>query len=203
VGGLRSGVVLVGGRSSRMGVDKGLIPLVGKPLVLHVAERLSTVLDEVIVVCGEAQAETYKALGLRILTDLYRSDTPLVGAYTGLAAAEGEYTFLTAGDQPLIDPRVVELLLREAEGRDAATPSWPNGWIEPLHSVYHTRRAAEAAIQLVEDGEKRLSLLITSLPDIKRVPIEMIRAIDPELRTLMDVDTAEDVDRIRSLAERI
>jgi hypothetical protein len=55
----------------------------------------------------------------------------------------------------------------------------------------------------VEAGEKRLSLLITSLPDVKRVPIETIRAIDPELRTLMDVDTAEDVERIRSLAERI
>jgi molybdopterin-guanine dinucleotide biosynthesis protein A len=186
-----------------MGADKGLIPLGGKPIVAHVAERLSQAVDEVIVVvCTGSQADAYRTLGLRVVTDIYPSDTPLVGAYTGLVTARGDYTFLTAGDQPLLDPRVVDLLFSEAEGHDAATPIWPNGWVEPLHSVYATKPAAELSHSLLEAKEKRLRLLGDGLTDVKRVPIEDIKAIDPELRTLMDVDTAEELEQIRLLAEK-
>ncbi len=186
-----------------MGVDKGLIPLGGKPIVAHVCERLAEAVDEVIVVvCTDLQAEAYRALGLRVVTDAFPSNTPLVGAYTGLSEARGGYTFLTAGDQPLLNPRVTELLFIEAGGHDAATPTWPNGWVEPLHSVYATKPAAELARRLIDANEKRLRLLIDGLPDVRRVPIDEVKAIDPELRTLMDVDTAEELERIRRLAEK-
>jgi molybdopterin-guanine dinucleotide biosynthesis protein A len=200
---LRSSVILAGGRSTRIGVDKGLILLGGKPIVAHIAERLASVVDEVIVVvCADSQAATYRSLGWRVITDIYTSDTPLVGAYTGLAEARGEYTFLTAGDQPLLDPRIVELLFAEAKGHEAATPTWANGWVEPLHSVYSTKPAAEAAHLLVEAREKRLRMLLDALHDVKHVPIDELKTIDPELRTLMDVDTAEDLERVRHLIEK-
>ncbi len=185
-----------------MGADKGLIPLSGKPLVSHVAERLAQAVDEVIiVVCTVSQAEAYRALGLRVFTDITPSNTPLVGAYTGLATAKGSYTFLVAGDQPLLDPHVVELLFAKAEGYDAATPIWPNGWVEPLHTVYATKPTADLARHLIDADEKRLRLLIDGLRDVNRVPIEAVKEIDPELRTLMDVDTAEELERIKCLIE--
>jgi molybdopterin-guanine dinucleotide biosynthesis protein A len=185
-----------------MGVDKGLIPLNNKPLVAHVAERLTPVVDEIIIVVGtESQADAYYGLGGRVVIDFYRSNTPLVGAYTGFAEARGSYTFLTAGDQPLLDARVVELLFTEAEGHDAATPTWPNGWVEPLHSAYATRPAAQMAHRLIEANEKRLRMIIDTLPDVRRVQIDAVKVIDPELRTLMDVDTTEDLERICRMTE--
>jgi molybdenum cofactor guanylyltransferase len=197
---LRSGVILAGGRSRRMGVDKGLIPLGNRPIAAHVAERLKATVDEVIFVVGTgSQSDAYRGLGGRVVTDAYPSGTPIIGAYTGLAEARGAYAFLTAADQPLLDPRVVELLFAEAEGHDAATPIWPNGWVEPLHSVYGTYPAVEAARRLIEAKEKRLRLLLDTLMDVMRVPIDEIRRLDPELRTLMDVDTVEDLDRVRAL----
>ncbi len=185
-----------------MGADKGLALLQGKPLVAHVAERLATVVDEVIVVVStEDQAKGYRSYGLLVVADAFPSESPIVGAYTGLAVARGGFTFIAGGDQPLLNPRVVELLFDEAEGHDAATPYWPNGWVEPLNSAYRTERAAAAALQLVKSGENRLRRLIDSLPDARRVPIDDIKAIDPDLRTLMDVDTPEEFERIRRLAE--
>lgn len=185
-----------------MGVDKGLILLAGKPIVAHVAERLTQVVDEVIVVvCSDSQSEAYRGIGARVIIDAFRSDTPLIGAHTGLAEARGEYALLVAGDQPLVDPRVVEILFTEAEGHDAATPQWPNGWVEPLHSVYRAKPSAELALALERRGEKRLRLLLDSLPDVKRVPIDEVRRIDPELRTLIDIDTPEELDRVRRLIE--
>jgi hypothetical protein len=45
-------------------------------------------------------------------------------------------------------------------------------------------------------------MLLDTLPDVKHVPIDELKAIDPELRTLMDVDTAEDLERVRRLIEK-
>ena len=199
---MRSAVVLAGGKSSRMGGDKGLIILDGKPIIVHVVERFRPVVDEVVIVVGsDTQREAYASFGARVVADLFPLGSPLVGAYTGLKEARGEYSFLTGGDQPLIDPRVVELLFTEGDGHDAATPYWPNGWVEPLHSVYRSRPAANAALALIESGEKRLRLILDTLPDVIRVPVDSVKAIDPELRTLMDVDTAQDLERIRHLTE--
>ena len=200
---MRSGIILAGGRSSRMGGDKGLAELGGKPLVAHVAERLRPVVDEVIIVVGsETQREAYRALGARVVADRPPRGTPLVGAYTGFLEARGEYAFLTGGDQPLLDPRVVELLFTEARGHDAATPTWPNGWIEPLHATYRVKPAGATALRLIESGERKLGMILGALPDVRHVPIDDVRALDPQLRTLMDVDTAEDLDRIHDLTEK-
>jgi molybdopterin-guanine dinucleotide biosynthesis protein A len=186
-----------------MGVDKGLIPLGGKPLVAHVTDRLRLAVDEtIIVVCSESQKDAYLGLADRVIVDAFRSDTPLIGAYTGLADARGEYSVLVAGDQPLIDPRVVELLFTEAERHDAATPLWPNGWVEPLHSVYRSIPASKTAYTLAKSGQKRLRILLDTLPDVKHVPIDILKKIDPELRTLADIDTPDDLDKIRALIEK-
>ena len=200
---MRSAVVLAGGKSSRMGGDKGLVILNGKPIIAHVLERIRLVVDEVIIVIGsDAQREAYISFGDRVIADRLPCGSPLVGAYTGLSEARGEYTFLTGGDQPLIDPRVVELLFAEVRGHDAATPYWPNGWVEPLHSVYRSRQAANAALTLIESGEKRLRLILDTLPDVVRVPVDKMKSIDPELRSLMDVDTSEELESIRLLIEK-
>ena len=200
---MRSAVVLAGGKSSRMGGDKGLVILNGKPIIAHVLERIRLVVDEVIIVIGsDAQREAYISFGDRVIADRLPCGSPLIGAYTGLSEARGEYTFLTGGDQPLIDPRVVELLFAEVRGHDAATPYWPNGWVEPLHSVYRSRQAANAALTLIESGEKRLRLILDTLPNVVRVPVDKMKSIDPELRSLMDVDTSDELESIRLLIEK-
>jgi hypothetical protein len=56
------------------------------------------------------------------------------------------------------------------------------------------------ALRLIESGENKLGLILHTLPDVVHVPIEEVRAIDPELRTLMDVDTAQDLERVSHLA---
>ncbi len=186
-----------------MGGDKGLIILNGEPIITHIVERLKPIVEDIVIVVGsKAQKEAYASFGARVVADRLPRGSPLVGAYTGLKEARGEYTFLTGGDQPLIDPRVVELLFAKAAGHDAATPYWPNGWVEPLHSVYRSRKASDAALVLIESGEKRLRLILDTLPDVTRVPMDEIRAIDPNLKSLMDVDTAKDLEYIRRISEK-
>jgi molybdopterin-guanine dinucleotide biosynthesis protein A len=69
-GALRTAIVLAGGKSSRIGVDKGLVILNKKPLVAYVVERLEQVVDEVILVVGsQAQLVAYEGFGPRVIRE--------------------------------------------------------------------------------------------------------------------------------------
>jgi molybdopterin-guanine dinucleotide biosynthesis protein A len=195
---MRSAVILAGGNSRRMTVDKGLTLLHGEPLILHTKRRVARVVDEVIVVTHtREQQQTYQRVlnDTKIILDIIGEGSPVLGAYTGLSNALGNYTLLTGHDMPHIDPRVVEHLFNLADGHDAATPVWPNGYVEPLHSVYRSSAGAEQARRLLDTGETRLRMILRGLIDVVALPVEQIRQIDPELLTLHDIDSLEDLEK--------
>ena len=192
---MRSAVILAGGNSRRMNVDKGLTLLKGEPIILHAKRRVAKVVDEVIIVVHTLeQQNSYRAVfNDDVVLDFNGEASPLLGAYTGLSQVHGSYTFMVGYDMPFIDSQVVERLFSLAEGNNAATPIWPNGYVEPLHAVYRSSIASEKAWQLLEKGEKRLRMILRELPQVATLQVEEIRKIDPNLFTLFDVDSPEDL----------
>ncbi|MFQ6054151.1 MAG: molybdenum cofactor guanylyltransferase, partial [Candidatus Bathyarchaeia archaeon] len=153
----RSAIILAGGRSTRMNIDKGLRPLGGEPLVTHVIRRVSDLVDEVLlVVSSEQQRNDYAAVlggDAELLIDLHERGSPLVGAITGFKKARGKYAFITGCDTPFISPEAVSLLFRESQGGDGATFQWPNGWVEPLAAVYRVEPALREALEAYGKGD--------------------------------------------------
>ena len=164
----RSGVILAGGRSTRFaGADKALVEIAGTPMVRRVADRLGTVVDEVIVNCRTEQREAVRAAidgcstPTRIALDDHPDEGPVAGMYSGLAAADGDLVAVLACDMPAVVPSFVDALFSVATGDrrldspsvpaagptppddsppyDAVVPISPEGWYEPLQAVY--RRA--------------------------------------------------------------
>jgi len=190
----RSGVVLAGGSSKRLGVDKGLRLLAGKPLVNHIVESICDHVDEVIVVvASEEQKENYQQAldAALIVTDMYSEGSPLVGLMTGLSFCKYPYAFVVACDMPFIRDEAVEMLFAEAEGREGAVFEKPNGWIEPLAAVYHVDTALREAECLYGEGDLRVRMIFLSLDDVALIPVERLRVVDPELRTFFDTDSEE------------
>ena len=192
---MRTAIILAGGGSTRIGGDKGLRTLWGEPLVRHVVRRVRGAVDEVILVLGsEEQRRDYSQIavgGARLVVDEYGEGSPLVGAITGLRSASGEYALITACDMPFISPRALDVLFDEGEGFDGAVFQWPNGWIEPLLAVYRVGPSLEVASRLYEAGDLRIRKILQNLPDAKMIPIERLRAFDPDLLTLFDADTEQ------------
>ena len=178
-----------------MNGDKGLKELCGEALVNRVIRRVSERVDEVILVVGsEGQREAYSRVvdkGVTVVVDLYRDGSPLVGAITGLKHAKGEYAFMAACDMPFISDKVVETLFRASEGHDGAVYQWPNQWIEPLLAVYRVQPALGKALELYSSGDLRIRRILQNLPDVKMIPMDELRAVDPDLRNLFDADTEE------------
>ena len=203
----RSAIILAGGGSKRMNGDKGLRSLGGDPLVRHVIRRVSSIVEEVLlIVASEKQRKEYTATingGVELLVDLYEDGSPLVGAITGLKKAQGRYAFITGCDTPFIAQEAVSLLFRVAEGFDGATFRWPNGWIEPLLAVYRVEPSLTLALEAYRNGDLRLRTVLHGLPQIRLIPLESLRALDPRLLTLFDVDTDDDLLKAETILRTI
>jgi len=113
-------VILCGGAGERMGgLDKPLQPLLGKPVLERVLERLRPQVD-VLVVVANRQQEAYAACGVPVVDDgNYKGHGPLAGIAAGLAAADGDWILCVPGDAPLLPPDLLQRL-RQALQRDAA-----------------------------------------------------------------------------------
>jgi molybdenum cofactor guanylyltransferase len=157
----RAGWVLVGGRSRRMGVDKALLGIEGRPLALRAA-------DEVARVCGSValagDAEKYRDLGLRVVPDEFPGAGPLAGVEAALRASSAPWNLIVACDMPALDPSIFEALFAAAGEADGALPQYPDGRVEPLCAVYHKRchaviRAAlETGFRKVTDSLRPLAI---------------------------------------------
>lgn len=192
---MRSAIILAGGRSIRMNHDKGLRKLGGEPLVMHVIQRVSRLVDEVLlVVSSEEQRRSYSevvAENVQLHKDIFDDGSPLVGAITGFKKARGKYALIVGCDMPFISPDAVQLLFAKGEGSDGAVFQWPNGWIEPLIAVYRVEPSLRMALDLYRVGNLRLRMILRELQDVKMIPVKTLREVDPQLLTLYDADTED------------
>lgn len=187
-----TGIILAGGRSSRMGQDKASL-LFGDETFLARSVRLAgSVCDEVIVVARVGQGGGDPFLGLpasvRLVHDPVEDLGPLAGIAAGLAASTSDLNVVVACDMPLIRPAVLRRLVELREGADICL-AVIDGHASPLCAVY-TRTAAVAAQALLAAGERRVMTLLDRV-QTKRVDAAAFRDIDPKLESFVSVDTPE------------
>jgi molybdopterin-guanine dinucleotide biosynthesis protein A len=203
----RAAIILAGGESSRFGSNKALQLLAGKPLICHVAERLSQIANETLVVIGYREPRaSYEAVlpsSIRIMNDSQEGKTPLIGIATGLQGVKSEHALICACDIPFVNEGVVELLFRRASGADAAIPRWNGGHIEPLEAVYRTASTLKATRETLTFSGPPLRVMIGKLAQVVYVSVEdEIGKLDSDLRTFFNVNTREDMGRAEELCAR-
>jgi molybdenum cofactor guanylyltransferase len=116
-----SGIVLAGGLGRRMGgVDKGLQPLHGRPMIAHVLERLAPQVDEIVINANQ-NLERYGAFGHRVVKDEISGFAgPLAGLHAGLAAISHPLAVTVPCDSPFLPSDLVARLARALGSNDLA-----------------------------------------------------------------------------------
>jgi len=133
-----TGVVLAGGKSTRMGQDKALMEVDGKPLLLHAIEKLKPHVRELLVI-GEPRQ--YGHIWPDVMPDEIPGLGPLGGIVTAMGAARHDRLLVLAVDVPGVNAKLLERLTREMpENADALVPRH-EGNLEPLVAAYHRRCA--------------------------------------------------------------
>jgi molybdopterin-guanine dinucleotide biosynthesis protein A len=201
----KSAIVLAGGVSSRFGQDKGILKIANKPLIKYVIDAVNPVVDETIVVTNSQDRITeyakVVATDVRFAIDSCESKGPLIGALTGFGSAHGKYALLLPFDTPFVSREVVSLLFELCLGKAAAIPRWPNEQIEPLHAVYQTKLALEAAKSAVSEGKLTMRAMIEKLRGVRYVSTLVIQQLDPDLRAFFNINTPLDLKKAMAMVK--
>jgi molybdopterin-guanine dinucleotide biosynthesis protein A len=201
----RSAIVLAGGVSSRFGQDKGILEIANKPLIKYVIDAVNPVVDETIVVTNSQDRITeyakVVATDVRFAIDSCESKGPLIGALTGFGSAHGKYALLLPFDTPFVSREVVSLLFELCLGKAAAIPRWPNEQIEPLHAVYQTKLALEAAKSAVSEGKLTMRAMIEKLRGVRYISTLVIQQLDPDLRAFFNINTPLDLKKAAAMVK--
>ena len=202
----RSAVILAGGSATRFNSgDKGLFELDGKPLLNHVVDSVKGLVGEVIVVTNtQERADAYSKIvsaKAKFAVDAAESKGPLVGALTGFEAASGDYSLLLPFDSPFVSKEVVSLLFDLCVGKTAVIPRYTDMEIEPLHAVYDTPRALEAAKETLAQNQFDMHSMIERLRGVQYVSTMVIEQLDPDLKTFININTPLDLKKAFALSK--
>jgi len=193
-----TGIILAGGRSSRMGQNKALLPLGGRPLITHVLTTLTGLCQEIIIVTNDPTP--YAVLPARLVGDIYPGRGALGGIHAGLSASRTELTLVVACDMPFLNPALLRYLVSLAPGYDAVVPRLGDQF-EPLHAVY-TRRCLPPMERLLAQGPQRVITFYEQI-HLRVVEEEELRRLDPELRSFINVNTPEEWTHAQQLWESL
>lgn len=185
-----TGLILAGGTSRRMGRDKALLEVGGKPAIARVAERLARVCDPILVVTD--RRDRYPSLGLPVVVDQRPGSGAVGGLHAGLAAAPAPVCVAVACDMPFLSPKVLRVVTEAVAGVDAAVPL-VDGWPQPLHAAYRRSLVPVLEVQLGR-GPCSLRSLLAS-PDIRVRWLRASQLPPAASRSLFNMNTPADYRR--------
>lgn len=192
-----AGVILAGGNATRMGGEsKGLISIVGLPIIQVAASVLKRVFHEVWIVTNNPDEHAF--LGLPMTQDVHRKCGSLGGLHAGLAACPAPHAFVMGCDMPFPSEAAIRLTASYAsEARDVIIPRI-GGHLEPLHAVY-SKRCLPYVEALIHQSEFKILKLFHQI-HLYEIPEAEFTRVDPLLRFTINVNTPEDVRKARLLA---
>ncbi|HUL86124.1 MAG TPA: molybdenum cofactor guanylyltransferase [Actinomycetota bacterium] len=188
--------MLAGGRSSRFGSDKLAAERDGVPLLHHAVLRLAEVADDVVVVLAPEASGAGLPPGVRVANDPTEGEGPLAGLHAGLlAAVRSDVAIVVAGDMPDVQTAVVREMLRVLEEAGVDAVALQDGEdARPIPIALRTWPAADAVHTLLHAGRRRLRDVLGTLRTAV-IDEATWTALDPQRRTLVDVDEPGDLTR--------
>lgn len=181
-----TGFVLVGGKSSRMGRDKALLPWNGTTLAQHMAKVVAEAAGSAALIGDSAH---YRSLGYPVFPDRFPGHGPISGIATALAISPAEWSLITACDMPILTAGTLRLLLDETAvtDRKCIIPLGPTG-PEPSCAVYH-RECLPALEAAISEARFRMRDVVTELD------ARYVAGIDPHC--FANLNTPEDFEAFR------
>jgi molybdenum cofactor guanylyltransferase len=149
--------ILIGGKSSRMGVDKFSLVLNDKTFLEIAVANLQN-FGEVSGVVSEKKVEIEK---LKIVEDVYKNRGALSGIHSALIHSKNVWTIILACDYPFVSVELIEFLVNLAKTEnkfDALTPIQSDGKIQPLCAVYRTENCREILSEMLKNESQNYSV---------------------------------------------
>jgi len=192
-----SGIILAGGKNIRMGKNKAFLEVDGERIIDRTKKLFLELFDEVLLVANFLL--DYQDLNLRLVADLHPGKGALGGIYTGLFHASHSHAFVAACDMPFLNKALIRHLVDLSPDYDIIIPKTRDG-LQPLHAIY-----SQKCLRFMEDLIRKDNLkIIDFFHRVKKreVITEEILPLDPRLASFLNINTPEDLARIKDYLAR-
>lgn len=190
------GIILAGGKSTRLGQNKALVELDGKPLVRHVMDALRPLVDEIVLVTNTPG--DFAFLEIPMVADQYVGAGPLAGLHAGLSTIRGEYGLAVGCDMPFLNRALLEYMVLQRTGYDVVIPRIGD-YYEPLHALY-ARHCLPTIESTLQSGQRRLLGFIHPLK-VRYIKADEIDRFDPQRLSFFNLNSPGDLERMREIAQ--
>lgn len=185
-----TGIILAGGKNSRMGTNKAFLEINGIRLIDNILAIYQKLFSEIIIVTNDPSSYT-EFSDTMIVTDIYKGKGALGGLYTGLFYATYDYSFVAACDMPFLNEDFIIYLINQLDNKhDIIVPQPPEGF-QPLHAIYSKNCLSHIKKLLSVDKLK----IAGFYKEVRLFPVaeENIKPFNKDGRLFLNINTPEDL----------
>lgn len=181
------GIVLCGGKSSRMGNPKAWLPFGPQTMLQRVVESLRVTVAPICVVAAPGQTLPVLPADVLVAWDEAEGLGPLAGLFAGLKALQGvcSAAYATSCDVPFLRPEWVREICSRLGKHEVVVPV-DEGFFHPLAAAYRTQ-CADVIASLLQAGMRRPADLFSKV-STAQIPVGDLRAVDPQLESLRNLN---------------
>jgi len=191
-------IILAGGKSSRIGVDKNkaMLKLNGKYLLDIVISKLKRITGDIIIVGPPEKYPSYK----QVVPDLFNQKGLLVGLYSGLKASTSRYNLVVGCDMPFLNVELLQYMGDKIDSNDIIIPRYAKSYVEPLCAIY-SKDCLEVIKKNIGDGILSIRRIFPYLK-VRYIEEEEIKRVDSDFNSFFNINYKEDFIRAEELIKR-
>ena len=183
-----TGLILLGGKSTRYGSNKAFVEVDGVRLVDRVTRVMKSIFHRVILLTNTP--EDYAYLQTPMVEDLIKGLGPMGGIYTGLMTMPDETGFFVACDMPFLSEGLIRHMVDVRDDFDAVVPRM-DWMLEPLHALY-SKKCLPVIQEAVEHHQHQIAVCFAGMR-VRYVDEEELRLWDPDLRSFFNINKPQDL----------
>lgn len=192
-----SGVILAGGRSSRMKYNKAFAEIEGRRVIDIIAHKFMRTFNETLIISNDP--EQYISLGMPIYTDVYPRLGPISGIHAALYYASYESVFVLGCDMPFMSMGLVGYMLEQLGQHDTVIPEI-DGFLQPISAAYR-KTCLPVMTDCLERQLLKLVLVFKELDAVRLNESELSR-FGKVQDMFMNVNDEQALNLARSIAGR-
>jgi len=199
-----TGIILAGGKNTRIGVNKALLKIGDKTIIENIISRISPLFvgtlpargQEILLITNYPDEFNFlKRSSLQLFPDVIPGANSMGGIYSGLIHSRTHYNFLFACDMPFVNTELVSYMIKEAKDYDIVIPEGKSGY-EPLHAIY-SKNCIEPFKEMIAKGDLKITNVFGYVK-VKIISQRDIHRFDPKELSFFNVNTKADYNEILS-----
>ena len=190
-----TGIILAGGKNTRMGTNKAFLAIDGSRLIDKTINIYREIFPEIIIVTNDPLAYI-EFTDVAIVTDIYKGKGPLGGIYTGLFYSKNNYAFVSPCDMPHLNKDFIEYMTAQTDKYEVIVPELSEGY-QPLHAIY-SRNCLPSIKRLLLLDKLKITGFYRDMR-VLTIPEKQIELFNPNGRLFQNINTPEDVEKVNRL----